>query len=72
MKYFHNNFVGKSQACKLTGGPVVRSVEEQGANETSFQSFAKLGLMAYFNQASGRALLSYEEMDRFFTSLLRA
>ena len=28
-------FVGKSQAYKLTGGPIVRSLEEQEANETS-------------------------------------
>ena len=65
-------FVGKSQAYNLTEGPVVRSLEEQGANETSLQFFTKLGLMAHFNQAGGRALLSYEEMDGFFTSLSRA
>ena len=69
IKYFHNFSVGKSQAYKLTGGPVARSLEEQGANETSLQFFTKLGLMAHFNQAGGTALLSYEEMDGFFKSL---
>ena len=63
-------FVGKSQAYKLTGGSVVRSMEEQGANETSLQFFTKLGLMVHLNLAGGRALLS-EEMDGFFTSLSR-
>ena len=36
------------------------------------QFFTKLGLMAHFNQADGRALLSYEKMDGFFTSLSTA